>query len=217
LLLGIKLVGLKRFLIMGYYVRVLSTAADCVPLLVLQSLLEKKKLKATLSADEGASANWTQLILSHTDGQEIASIERNLVEEGSLASEELAEFADEITDCKPANAAKWLIDYFPRVRCIYAFKVLSGVEHKNGWEILGAVKNCIWSSASSVIQADNEGFSNEDGYHIIWQFSDSVDGDWWMGVLIGGQWKHFQMDLGNRKHRESFFQGQIPDGARLAS
>jgi hypothetical protein len=154
--------------------------------------------------------------LSHADGREIASIERNLVQHGSLGSEELAEFADEIPDCKPANAAKWLLEYFPRIRCIYAFQLLSGTEHKNGWEILGAVKNRIWSFAPSILQADSEGFTNEDGYHILWQFSDSVEGDWWMGVLRDGQWKHFQMDLGNQMQREAFFRGEVPDGAKLA-
>lgn len=201
---------------MGYYIRVLSTSADWIPLSELQSALAMDKLRATLSAEAGASDDWTQLVLSHADGREIASIERSLVEDGSLGSDELAEFADEVADCKPANAAKWLLDYFPRVLCIYTFQVLSGTNHKNGWEILGTVKNRIWSFAPSIIQADGEGFTNEDGYHILWQFSDSVDGDWWMGVLRDGQWKDFQMDLGNRKHREIFFQGQIPDGAKLA-
>ena len=160
---------------MGYYVRVLSTSSDCIPLSVLQSTLEKDKLRATLSTDDGASDDWTQLILSHADGREIASIERNLVQDGSLGSDELAEFADEMADRKPSNAAQWLLDYFPRVRCIYAFQVLSGTDHKNGWEILDAVKNRIWSCAPSILQADNEGFTNEDGYHVLWQFSDSVD------------------------------------------
>ncbi len=201
---------------MGYYVRVLSTSADCVPLSALQATLANHKLRATLSADEGETDDWAQLILSHADGPEIASIERNLVENGSLASDELEEFAEEVAGGKPASAAKWLLDYLPRVRCIYAFQVLSGTEHKNGWEILGAVKNRIWSSAPSILQSDNEGFSNEDGYHILWQFNDAVDGNWWMGVLRDGLWQHFQMDLGNRKQRESFFKGQIPDGIKLA-
>jgi hypothetical protein len=200
---------------MGYYVRVLSTSADCVSLSALQSTLEQDKLRATLRTEEGAADDWTQLILCHSDGREIASIERNLVEEGSLGSEELTEFAEEVAECKPTNAAKWLLDYFPRVRTIYAFQVLSGTDHKNGWEILGAIKNCIWSAAPSILQADNEGFSNEDGYHIVWQFSDSVDGESWMAVLQKGQWNPFQMDLGNPKQRESFFRGQIPSGAKV--
>jgi hypothetical protein len=200
----------------SYYVRVLSTSAECVPSSTLRAALEQKKLRATLTPDVAASATWTQLELSHVDGPEIASIERNPVHDGSLGAEELAEFADEIRDCKPASAAAWLLDYFRRIRSIYAFQLLSGTDHKNGWEIFGAVKNSIWSFAPSILQADNEGFSNEEGYHILWQFSDSVQGSWWMGVLEQDRWRHFQMDLGNRQQRTAFLQGKIPQGVTLA-
>ena len=200
---------------MPYYIRVLSTSADSISLSKLQSAIERDSLQAMLSAEEGADEDWTQLILRHSDGREIAVIERDLVEEGSLGSEELAEFADEVAECKPANAARWLLDYFPRVQCIYAFQVLSGSDYKNGWDILGAVKTHIWSAAPSIVQADNEGFSNEEGYHILWQFSDSVDGTSWMAVMKEGQWNPFEMDLGDHKQREAFLQGQIPKGAKL--
>jgi hypothetical protein len=86
----------------------------------------------------------------------------------------------------------------------------------NGWEVLGAVKNTIWAAAGGVIQADGEGFSNEDGYHILWQFPDDVTGDWWMAVLKDGEWEAFQMDLGNPAHRAAFKAGRIPNGVRLA-
>lgn len=201
---------------MPYYVRVLSTSANCVSFSRLQSALEKEQAAATLSIEAGEPEDWTQIILAHANGDAIALIERDVVKEGSLAAEELAEFAEEVVDCKPASAAKWLLEYFPRVKCIYAFQLLSGTYQTNGWEILGVVQDCIWSAAPSIIQADNEGFTNEDGYHILWQFEDSVDGDWRMAVLRDGQWQRFEMDLGNHKHRESFFEGKIPSGAKLS-
>src|SRR5689334_2667766 len=139
---------------MGYYVRVLSTSAECVAVSVLNSELKKLKLDAELSGDVAAARDWEQLILSHSDGKQIALIERNVVEPGSLALEELAEFAGEVADCKPANAATWLREYFARVKCIYAFQLLSGTDHKNGWAILAAIKDRIWSSAPSILQAD---------------------------------------------------------------
>jgi hypothetical protein len=201
---------------MGYYVRVLSTSVACVPLSSLRSALAEEKLLATLSPESRASDDWARLILRHNDEREIASIERNPVEDRSLGSKELVEFAEDVAGCMPTNAAKWLLDYFRRVRCVYAIQVLSGTDHKNGWEILGAVKNRIGSFAPAIFQADNEGFSNEEGYHILWQFSDSVEGSWWMGVLCKDQWKHFRMDLGNREHRDAFLQGHIPEGVEFA-
>jgi hypothetical protein len=200
---------------MPYYVRVLSTSSDCVPLSQMQSALESDQFQATLVVEAGTSNDWTQIILSHADGREISSIERNVVEDGSLGSVELAEFADEVRLCKPVSASNWLLNYFLRVRCIYAFQILSGIDHNDGWEIFGSVKSAVWSAAPSILQADDEGFSNEDGYHILWQFNDSVDGPWWMGVLRDGKWTHFEMDLGNKKQRESFFKGDVPKGSRI--
>src|SRR5690242_241618 len=72
----------------------------------------------------------------------------------SFGSEELSEFADAIANCKPVSAARWLLDYFHGVRCIYAFQVLSGADHENGWEILESVV-----SSAFYISSDNEGFS----------------------------------------------------------
>ena len=85
-----------------------------------------------------------------------------------------------------------------------------------GWEILGSAKEAVLSSVGGVVQADNEGFSNEEGYHILWQFSDDVSGEWWMAVLNDGQWQKFKMDLGNPAHRAAFTAGEIPMGVERA-
>ncbi len=195
---------------MGYYVRVLSTSAECVSLETLQEVVRNGGFKAELQSENGTHSEWEQIILRHTNGSEIASIERNLVDSDSLGGEEITEFSDEIKNCKPASAVTWLDDYFKRVKCIYAFQVLSGTEKENGWDILDAVKSAIWKVAPGILQADREGFSNEDGYHILWQFSDSVTGSYNMGVLKHGKWIHFQMDFGNKKHRDAFFNGENP-------
>jgi hypothetical protein len=194
----------------GYYVRVLSTSDSRISLSELQAALDDKQLKATLTIEDESEDDWTQITLSHLSGQPIALLERNVVEASSLGSEELAEFAAEVADCKPASAAQWLLEYFPRVKCVYAFQVLSGTYKENGWDILDAVRQRIWSAAPAILQADNEGFSNEAGYHILWQFDDSVDGPWSMAVLSDRQWQEFEMDLGNRAHREAFLQGKVP-------
>jgi hypothetical protein len=81
-----------------------------------------------------------------------------------------------------------------------------------GYYILGAVKDSIFKQAGGILQADIEGFSNEAGYHILWQFEDSVKGPWWMGVLQDGEWVHFKMGLGNQKHRAAFLRGEVPQG-----
>jgi hypothetical protein len=37
-----------------------------------------------------------------------------------------------------------------------------------------------------------------------------------MGVLKDGEWVHFQMDLGNKKHRAAFLRGEVPEGVEIA-
>lgn len=201
---------------MGYYTRVLTTQEKCVPIDDLRRALQTADFEAVLDLEDGESEDWQQLVLKHSDGLEIAAIERNPVGDGSLGGEEIEEFESELEDARPQSGADWLRSFFPRVRCIYAFQHLSGTDAKRGFEILSALKNSIWSRATAIIQSDGEGFTNEDGYHILWQFSDRVSGTWWMGVLRDGRWLHFQMDLGNPSHREAFWRGEIPAGAKLA-
>jgi hypothetical protein len=200
----------------GYYIRILSPTDQCVPFAELQASLASDAPAATLGVESGSETDWDQVVLSHPDGTEIAIVERNPVNEGSLGSEELQEFREEIADCAPATAVAWLSDYFSQVRTIYAFQILSGTESDGGWDILGALKEAILERAGGIVQADGEGYSNEDGYHILWQLSDSVSRSWWMGVLRDGSWVHFEMDLGDPDHRQSFLKGQVPQGVRLA-
>ena len=199
---------------MAYYIRVLSPSTDVVPYSDLRRELTAEHHNAALSIDGGSDAEWDQLLLSHLGGSEIAVVERN--SEGDLLSGEIEEFLEEIGDYQPLSSVGWLRQYLPAVRTIYAFQILSGVESESGWETLGTLKSSLWRHASGIIQADGEGFTNDAGYHILWQFSDSAAGEWWMGVLELGRWIHFKMDLGNEEHRQAFFRGTVPPGVERA-
>jgi hypothetical protein len=160
---------------------------------------------------------WDQLVIANSAGLEICVIERNEISTGSLVEQEIAEFKAEITACLPSSAANWLRSYLESVRTIYAFQVLSGTYAEDGWDILGLAKEAVTSSVGGIVQADNEGFTNEEGYHILWQFSDHVSGEWWMAVLKDGRWQKFKMDLGSQVHRAAFSAGEIPSGVERAS
>jgi hypothetical protein len=202
---------------MGYYTRVLTTKESCVPVAVLSAALSKSASKARIHSDVDTDVDdWEQLTLSQPDGCEIASIERSVVEEGSLGEAEIQEFEDELDTTLPESSGAWLREFFPRVRCVYSFQHLSGSHSDEGFGALQAVRNSIWAQAPAIIQADGEGFTNEDGYQITWDFSESVTGAWWMGLLREGKWVHFQMDLGNSSHRTAFKNGGVPAGVKLA-
>ena len=201
---------------MGYYTRVLTKRADCPPFEDLVAMLRSEHPDVVLSVDEEEGGAWTNLVLSHVNGPEIAAIERNAVADEEMAVDEIAEFIEEVESCQPATSVPWLTAFLGDVKVTYAFQHLSGTRQDGGAEALRAVSEFIWARGDAIIQADNEGFSNEAGYHILWQFSDEVSGLWWMAVLLDGKWVSFQMDLGDPEHREAFQQGRVPTGVTTA-
>jgi hypothetical protein len=197
---------------MGYYIRVLGKNADNVPL----ETIEQAAKPARITMEEKDGDHWNVCVLSHGSGEDIAVIERNPVVEGQLGWDEIQEFLEEVLECKPESGAQWLREYLLNVKVIYAFQLLDGTDIHDGWSVLGRVKNVIWQIAGGIIQADGEGFSDEVGYTILWQFSNTVTGDWGVGVLSPEQeWLHYRMDLGDLAHREAFWNGGVPEGVEL--
>lgn len=196
---------------MAYYIRILSPSAAPVPMSRLMQALEELGVPVDLSGDS-EETNWRQMVVSHPGGKDIASVECDLVGPGSAAEEEIAEFVEEAAAGQPASAAAWLESYLLKVKAIYAIQILSGAEIGEGWDVIDAIRNAVMSYAGGIIQSDDEGFSNEEGYHILWQFPDDATGTWWMAVLKDGRWRKFEMDLGNPDHRAAFLAGNVPAG-----
>jgi hypothetical protein len=163
-----------------------------------------------LTIEDGSEEEWETLLLSGDDGIEVALLERNPVLDGSLGQDEIAEFIEETQECKPETGVAWLHEYLAEVKTIYSFQHLQGADTEEGSSVLHALRSHLWERGDAIIQADLEGFTNEDGYHIVWQFSDSVSGPWNMGVLQDGTWYHFSMDLGDPDHRAAFQNGEVP-------
>jgi hypothetical protein len=195
---------------MGYYIRLLSPSESVPDLASLRASVATNP-DISLSLEAGNDSEWSQLLLTHDDDTPIASIERNVVQHGELGEEEIEEFLADIEDCRPASAVEWLQEYLPTVKNIYAFQILSGTGKGEGWAALYAVRDAIKDDAGGIMQADGEGFSNEEGLHILWQFSKSAKGSWRMAVLQSGNWVSFEMELSNRKQQEAFLRGEVPD------
>lgn len=201
---------------MGYYIRILTKNKKIVPVKQIVDYIKTKGIKAKIKIELGSDKSWIKILLSQINGECIAIIERNPVMKGLLGKKEVNEFLKEIAKCKPKSAVNWLSNYLKKVKIIYAFQVFRGAYKNNGWEVIRAVQSELWNSLGGIFQADNEGFSNEDGYHILWQFPTHVKGSWKMAVLDKhGKWIKFEMDLGNKEHRKSFRSGKVPKGGKI--
>lgn len=196
---------------MGYYTRVLSKLEEFPALDELAQFIRAEHPGFKLTIEDGAEEEWESLLLSSNDDVEVAVIERNPVAVGSVGQDEIAEFIEDTRDCKPESGVQWLADYLAEVKTVYAFQHLQGSDIEDGGNALHALRSAIWERGDAIIQADGEGFTNEDGYHIVWQFSDSVSGPWNMAVLQEETWHHFRMDLGDPDHRAAFLRGEVPD------
>ncbi|QIL77571.1 hypothetical protein [Hymenobacter sp. HDW8] len=201
---------------MAYYIRVLGKTDPDIKLESLVQALNENDLSAKFSLDRSEKPdNWTLLNVADGHGKELMQIERNPIIPGELGQEELDEFKEKIKSHNPATAAKWLINYFDSVKVIYAFQLLNSVEDDNDWEIVNAIRMAIWTATGGILQADAEGFSNESGCQILWQFNDDAEGEYNMAVLNGDTWVNFIMNLEDTKQRFEFWEGQVPKGAKL--
>lgn len=195
---------------MGYYTRVLSKDEEFPPFDELAQLIRERHPEFNLAIESGSEDGWETLLLAGNDEMEVALIERNPVAIGSVGQDEIAEFIEETQDCEPATGVEWLHEFLSSVRTVYTFQHLQGADTVEGGEALHALRAALWERGDAIIQADNEGFTNEEGYNIVWQFSDSVSGPWEMAVLQDNVWHHFTMDLGDPEHRAAFLQGEVP-------
>lgn len=200
---------------MSYYTRILGTSDPDIHIDELIDSLNDAGLSAKFSRAELESpGNWTVLLVANDAGEHLMQIDRNPIVEGELGYEELDEFRESIGEYKPESAARWLLSFFDRVKVIYAFQLFDAAFENDNFAIISAIREIIWNRTRGIFQSDTEGFTNEEGYAILWQFSDDAKGAWNMAVHDSdGQWIRFTMELGSKKQREEFWQGKVPKDA----
>jgi hypothetical protein len=201
---------------MAYYIRVFGTDDTPVDVRDLCASIEGFEAGFRLELTGGENfLNWNELCVLDNIGNALAVLSCDIVSNDSVAGKEIIEFMEEISSCEPRSAVKWINKYFDRVKVIYAFQMLSSAFDAENLSVINQLQWLLQKSAKGILQADGEGFSNEDGYHILWQFNESVSGDYAMAVISSfGQWKPFRMELDNLLHRKAFKAGKVPTGAR---
>lgn len=196
---------------MANHIRVLAESDQKPPVSELRKVLGDA---FEVSVEEGDEQNWSQLVLKHKDGQEIALIERDQVAPGELGQQELEELTLEMENALPARGAEWLRHYFSHVKVVYAMQPLSGTQVSDGMSAVLRAQAYFWKKCGGILQADNEGFSNREGYHVLWQFHGPQQGELEAAVMNdNGQWSAFVMDMGDPEQVAAFQRGEVPAGA----
>jgi hypothetical protein len=204
---------------MSYYIRVLGTQDPDIHIDTIVEALDKEGFDARFGLhNDETPEKWSFFELKNEKAKVLAIVERSPVKEGEIGKEELDEFRETILQFQPLSAAKWLNAFFDRVKVIYAFELKPAGMDGDNYHIITTTQSAIWEQVKGILQADDEGFSNEEGYHILWQFTGEAEGTWNCAVLNHeGQWENFAMDLGDKKQEKAFKEGVIPTGARRIS
>jgi hypothetical protein len=196
---------------MASHIRVLAESDQKPSLSELRTVLGPQ---VEVVVEEGDEGEWSQLVLRHKDGPGIALIERDRVAPGELGAQEIEELLTEMEDARPSRNVEWLKHYFSHVKVVYTMQPLSGTQVQDGWSAVLRAQAYFWKKFGGILQADNEGFSNRKGYHVLWQFHGPQQGELEAAVMNDdGQWTGFVMDMGDPEQVAAFQRGEVPAGA----
>lgn len=158
--------------------------------------------------------NWSQLALYTEDGEAVLEVDRLNRGEPTF-SDHLGDIVrrllDEKEPVKPHSSVKWLCNYLSKVETVYVLRPQAALYNEQGWEIF----NEFWTNlkdSRGIVHCDGEGFTNEEGAQITWEFPGGASGDWKMALYDGDRntWVEFTIDLANQEQRLLFLDGTLP-------
>jgi hypothetical protein len=190
---------------MGYYVRVLSPSEKIIHFSELKLEVENLQLNA------GTDKEWEEITISGPAGIPIARLNRTPIKTAA-GVEAIARLKAGISGAKPEHAAQWLVNYFSRVKTIYAFQLLTeNLTTDAEWRTLGIIQNMLKDNLGGIIQSDHEGYFNENGDYILWQMYGGASGSVPAATLDEkGEWQPFQLKLADERAVERFKNGEKP-------
>lgn len=204
---------------MAYNMWFLAPTAEPVSAAELIEYVEAVGEGCRAELSGGVEPDWTQLHLTDPDGGHIAVVERYTVDPPDpkgIGPSEIEFLRERLEDAEPAVNARWVTDYLPRVKTIYLFGCSSGFsERPVEFDLVQGLLDTLRDDPGGILYAEFEGWSNEDGQHLTWEFSDDVAGTFWMTLRRPDGWAWFEMDLANPDHRRAFRAGEVPTGVVL--
>jgi hypothetical protein len=190
---------------MSYYVRLLTAAEKTVP------FNEIEKQGNSLKLVSGSDALWEKIEIYEPADNLISVVERLPLSSGDTGQTTLAQLKSAVDNSYPLNAREWLKEYLSAVKTIYSFQLIGENITKEGWPVMGRVQNLLKDTLTGIVQADNEGFYNEEGDYILWQMYAGAAGTIPAATLDEkGQWISAQLRLDDDRAIEQFKQGLPP-------
>lgn len=195
---------------MGYDLTLLAKSTDAVALPALAQVLDDYRFEVVESDGQG----WTQVLVTSPSGDEICMLERA---SPRTMAREVADLLEDLADREPRSGAVWVGAYLRGTRAVYGCSLLSfGFARAYA----GVPSGLLWAIQSilggGILHVEGQGYANEDGYQITWEFSDRAKGARQMAVLgSAGHWHAFEMELGDETSRQAFRAGTRPFGAEL--
>jgi hypothetical protein len=166
----------------------------------------------------GTAKNWREIRVTYPDDSWSFDIVRFPVDKTGPGAQELdslrGELAgDEFAGVEPAVNVQWVAQYLTRIKTLYQFRCPIGFSSQPAFELLQEIIDSFRNEGPfGLLYAQFEGWSNENGQNITWEFDDVVTGGQWMALRGENGWSVFQVELGNRAHRRAFCAGKVPAG-----
>ncbi len=196
---------------MGYYVRVLATSEKVIP------FSEIVKQGNSIKLISGTDAAWIRIEIYEPEDNLISILDRELITPGSSGEDTIAKLIESINKSYPVSAREWIRKYFLKIKAIYSFQLINNNITARGWPTLGRIQNLLKDLLGGIIQADNEGFYNEDGDYILWQMYEGATGTIPAATLDDdGDWISYQLRLNDEKSIDQFKQGIAPQKGFLS-
>jgi len=123
----------------------------------------------------------------------------------------LSRILSSLDDKRPVNAVKWVKKYLKKVKIVYAFIPVMDYEKDYNWTIFSELFIEVKAALGGIVQIKDEGFTNESGDIVVWEYPDSATGIQTMAVRkFPGIWKRFDMNLASIDQRKKFLSGKVP-------
>lgn len=205
-----KYIIFQKFIIMPFFIRLFSKHRTMLSReILLGAIAGNEKFKKIRIEKE--STNTHDQFLVKKDDLELLIILELIPFNRGYDKKRIHKIIDSVSDKKPSSSVKWVKNFLKKTKIYYEFIPLADLEEDDDWELFSLLYQEAWAGLRGIFQIKDEGFTNESGDLIVWDFPYSAAGKRVAAIRsFTGRWKTFEMDLESMVQRKAFFSGRLP-------